>query len=79
LSEERYLKSTLGDPYLTYYNAVPRFWPVRGRYAQSQGTFGWKQVRYNKEYRSFVPVAILCLLFALKAWGVLGSGLRFGP
>jgi hypothetical protein len=77
LSEERYLKSTLGETYLTYYNAVPRFWPVRGRYPKSQGEFGWKQVSYNKEYRSFIPVGLLCLLFALKAWGIFGAWL--GP
>jgi hypothetical protein len=71
LSEERYLKAHLGDPYLDYYAAVPRFWPTGRRHPRPEGRFGWAQVRYNKEHRSYVPVAILCILFALKAWGYI--------
>lgn len=71
LSEERYLKAHLGEAYLSYYQAVPRFWPTGRRYPQPEGQFGWPQVRYNKEHRSYLPVAILCILFALKAWGII--------
>jgi hypothetical protein len=71
LSEERYLRANLGEPYRAYAEAVPRFWPMKGRYPHSEGSFVWKQVSYNKEYRSFIPVGVLCILFALKAWGLL--------
>jgi hypothetical protein len=71
LSEERYLKAHLGQTYQSYTAAVPRFWPVGRRHPQPEGRFEWPQVRYNKEHRSYVPVAILCLLFALKAWGII--------
>ncbi len=70
LSEERYLKAHLGEEYAAYTAAVPRFWPTRGRYAKAEGRFSWGQVAYNKEYRSYVPIALLFLLFALKAYGV---------
>lgn len=71
LSEERYLKANLGEDYLSYYRAVPRFWPTGRRYPGASGRFGWEQVRYNREERSYIPVGLLCLLFALKAWGVI--------
>ncbi|MBW3621865.1 MAG: isoprenylcysteine carboxylmethyltransferase family protein [Armatimonadetes bacterium] len=70
LSEERYLKANLGAPYHDYYRAVPRFWPTGRRHPQPEGRFGWPQVRYNKEHRSYIPVAVLCILFALKVWGL---------
>lgn len=71
LSEERYLGKHLGEPYLAYNAAVPRFWPTGRRYPHPEGRFGWEQVRYNKEHRSYLPVALLCILFALKAWGII--------
>ena len=77
LSEERYLKANLGEDYHAYYRAVPRFWPNGRRLPHAESAFGWDQVRYNKEYRSYVPVGLLCLLFALKAWAVFDPGRLF--
>jgi isoprenylcysteine carboxyl methyltransferase (ICMT) family protein YpbQ len=71
LSEERYLSSTLGEPYLKYRETVPRFWPTKGRHPEPNGAFAWEQVSYNKEYRSFVPIGLLCILFALRAWKII--------
>lgn len=66
LEEEKFLAEVLGEDYGQYCQWVPRLFPSRRPYPFAEGRFELRQVWLNKEYRSIIPVLLLCLLFGLK-------------
>lgn len=66
LSEERFLSSRLGRPYAEYCARVPRVLVRLSPYEKAEGRFEWSQVLRNEEYRSVLPVTLLCCMFAAR-------------
>jgi protein-S-isoprenylcysteine O-methyltransferase Ste14 len=68
--EEGFLKAKFGQPYLDYYNRVPRLIPALTPRTTGEGQYEWKQALYNREQTSalfaFILVALLSLRYFVK-------------
>lgn len=69
LHEEQVLRDKLGQPYLAYCQAVPRFWPRALATAAGWRTFWAASRRWNvfrsKEYWALVNTGVALLLFEM--------------
>jgi hypothetical protein len=68
-SEERALTMKFGQPYLDYKGKVPRLIPTIFRYkAGEKWPFSFKRIIENKEYKLFVWVINIVIIFRLKGY-----------
>lgn len=68
--EERLLREKFGDDFANYCKIVPRFLPRLSGY-KGQGSFSFRQVMANDEYRGAATAALLLTVFGLMAFGLI--------
>ena len=68
--EEALIREEVGAEYVAYEQAVGRWFPWHGRYAQRQGQWSWEGIRASKEVKTLIWVIVALLALYLREEGI---------
>ncbi len=68
--EEACIQAEWGETYTRYHERVPRWLPLRGRYAHAEGCWSWQGILASKEWKTAIWSIVLGLMlyFRQEVW-----------